>query len=206
MKNLSRNECPIKLNDCTKRVIIKKVQKNPRISAAKIRSELENDLELNVCASTIQKFLCSNGYHCRSARRKPLINSVNRMKRLQYTTSYKNASLDFWNKVIFTDESKFTIFQGNGKKVWRKKNTELEERNLLPSVKHGGGSLMVWGCMSAAGVGSLEFIDGIMDHKAYIKLLKKNLASSAEIKGTGTQQYFLAFNVHCPNLREIYFY
>ena len=84
--------------------------------------------------------------------------------------------------------------------------TGRTKSTVLPSVKHGGRSLMVWGCMSAAGVGSLQFIYGIMNHKAYIKLLKKNLASSAEIKGTGTQQYFLAFNVHCPNLREIYFY
>ena len=29
MKHLSRNECPIKLNDCTKRVIIKKLRKVP---------------------------------------------------------------------------------------------------------------------------------------------------------------------------------
>ena len=29
MKNLSRNECPVKLNDCTERVIIKKAKKVP---------------------------------------------------------------------------------------------------------------------------------------------------------------------------------
>jgi hypothetical protein len=46
-------------------------------------------------------------------------------------------------------------------------------------VKYGGGSVMVWGCFSAAGVGKLAFIDGIMDHKVYIQLLKQNLKPSA---------------------------
>ena len=37
--------------------------------------------------------------------------------------------------------------------------------------------------MNAAGVGSLEFIYGSTNHEAYIKLLKNNLASSAEKMG-----------------------
>ena len=110
VKILSRNECPMKLNDCTKRVISRKAKKSPRISIAKIRSKLGTDWKLIACASTIKKRLYSNGYHCRSARRKPLINSVNNMNRLLYAISYKNASLHSRNKEIFTDEMKLTIF------------------------------------------------------------------------------------------------
>jgi len=34
---------------------------------------------------------------------------------------------------------------------------------------------MVWGCMGSAGVGNMEFIDGVMDHKMYIEIIKRNL-------------------------------
>ncbi|XP_076645514.1 uncharacterized protein LOC143354960 [Halictus rubicundus] len=46
---------------------------------------------------------------------------------------------------------------------------KLKPQNLQPTVKPGVGSVLVWGCMSAAGVSSLEFMDGIMNHKVYIE-------------------------------------
>ena len=42
---------------------------------------------------------------------------------------------------------------------------------------------MVWGCMSASGVGQLVFIDGIMDRYAYVRILSENLDASAERLG-----------------------
>ena len=83
--------------------------------------------------------------------------------------------------MIFTDESKFNILGSDGKPiVWRTKNTEMLLKNEIPTVKHGRVSVMVWGCMSAASVGKLHIIDGIMDHLAYIQILKDNLKSSVD--------------------------
>lgn len=64
--------------------------------------------------------------------------------------------------------------------MWRKPNTELEKINLAATVKHGDGGVIVWGCMSAAGVGELVFIDGIMDKIIYMNILKENIKKSAE--------------------------
>lgn len=86
--------------------------------------------------------------------------------------------------MVFTDESKFNIFKSHGKvTVWRQKNCELDKKNLTATVKHGGGGVMVWGCMSASGVGELCFIEGIMDHCSYINILKGHLAKSVEDMG-----------------------
>ena len=60
---------------------------------------------------------------------------------------------------IFSDESKFNIIVSDGRRmVWRKKNTGLESKNLIPTVKHGGGGVIVWGCVSTEGIGNLHFI------------------------------------------------
>ena len=42
---------------------------------------------------------------------------------------------------------------------------------LQATVKHGGGSLQVWGCISANGVGDLVRINGILNAEKYRQIL-----------------------------------
>ena len=44
----------------------------------------------------------------------------------------------------------------------------------MPTVKHGEGNVMVWGCMSAAGVGELHFIEGNMNSNMYCEILQQS--------------------------------
>ena len=41
---------------------------------------------------------------------------------------------------------------------------------LKPTVKHGGGSIMVWGYLTAIGMGDLVRIDGIMNECREIEI------------------------------------
>jgi hypothetical protein len=54
------------------------------------------------------------------------------------------------NKILWSDETKIELFGLNAKcYVWRKSGT-------IPILKHGGGSIMLWGCFSAAWTGRLD--------------------------------------------------
>ena len=45
-------------------------------------------------------------------------------------------------------------------------------------MKHGGGSIILWGCFAAGGTGALHKIDGIMREEKYVEILKQHLKTS----------------------------
>lgn len=188
---------PEKLSPCEKRFLLREVKKTPSISAPKLVSALQKATGKTVAASTIRQFLKRNGFHSRTARSKPYICKVNQKKRLDFAERYITEDESFWNRVIFTDESKYNVYGNDGKvKIWRKRNTALAVRNLNTTIKHGGGSVMVWGCFSAQGVGSLVFIEGTMNAAAYIQILRDNLHVSAE--KMGIRRSFLFYQDNDP--------
>lgn len=183
-KNLARNGRPPKFSEQEKRIIIRKIKKNPKLSAPKLLTELSVETGKTCNPQTIRRVLHNAGYHGRNIRKKPYINKVNRQKRTNFAKKHLNYGETFWNTVIFSDESKYNIHGSDGReKVWRKPNAELDPINMSGTVKHGGGSVMVWGCMSSAGVGNLVFIDTIMDRFIYLDILKNNLKESARKMG-----------------------
>ena len=64
-------------------------------------------------------------------------------------------------------------------RVWRRRNASYDPKNTIPTVKHGGGNIMLWGCFSAKGTGQLHRIKGTMDRAMYRQILGENLLPSA---------------------------
>ncbi len=90
-------------------------------------------------------------------------------------------SMNYWNHVLWSDESKVNLFDSDGiQHVWRCPGEEYQVNCALPTVKHGGGSIMVWGWMTTAGTGELRFIEGNMDSNMYWDILKQKMMPSLQ--------------------------
>ena len=175
-----RSGRPTKISAPTARTIVRDAKKNPQITSAEIQDSLKK-IGVDVSRSTIRRLLKKHGLHGRVARRKTFLRKCHKISRLQYAKQHRDKPQNFWNKDIWSDETKIELFGHNHKRyIWRGVNKAHDERYTIPTVKHGGGSLMFWGCVSYKGTGKLVKIDGRMNAACYQKILVENLHSSAQ--------------------------
>ena len=84
--------------------------------------------------------------HGRRPCRKNLLKPKHKQARLQFANNHEDKPLSFWDPFLWSDETKVNLFGSDGvQNVWRRPGEEYREKRLVPTVKHGGGSLMVWG-------------------------------------------------------------
>ena len=57
----------------------------------------------------------------------------------------------------------------------------LQAKEHHPTVKHEGGSIMLWVYFATEGTGALHKIDGIMRQENYVDILKQHLKTSVRI-------------------------
>ena len=166
------------------RIIQRKIKLDRRKSAPTVKTEIEKELGVIVHANTIRNRLHEIGLYGRVARKKPCVNKINRRKRIAYAKMMMKKSYDYWKHLLWSDESKFNLFGSNGKiMMWRSMMEEYDPKCTVPTVKHNGGSAMVWGCFSRSGIGNLCFIEGNMDRFLYREILRKNLLQSCQKLG-----------------------
>ena len=80
---------------------------------------------------------------------------------LEFARRHLKHSQTMRNKILWSDETKIEHFGLTAKRpVWRKTST-------IPTVKHGGGSIMLCGCISTAGTGRLVRIERKMNGAKY---------------------------------------
>ncbi|KAI4891859.1 hypothetical protein NFI96_010937 [Prochilodus magdalenae] len=101
-----------------------------------------------------------------------MIQSALETARLKYAHDHLDDPEESWEKVLWSDGLNST------RRVWRTKNDEYHPKNTIPTVKHEGGGIMLWGCFSAHGTGRLHCIKERMTGAMYCEILGNNLLPS----------------------------
>src|SRR5581483_2243341 len=139
-----RSGRPKLLNNDHQKSLKSIVKKNNHQSAEQIKNKLQRKTEMQVFTRTIRRNLHELNIFSRIPACKPLLNDKQRENRLNWCIEKKDWSINKWKSVIWSDESRFTIFKNDGPgRVWRTPGTRFNIQNMVPSIKHGGGGVMM---------------------------------------------------------------
>ena len=169
-KNLPRCGRPKKLSDRDLRSLKTTLKKNRWSSLATLTNQFNQNVDpRRVSPKTVSRRLHEMGYYSRIPKRKPLISNRNRKQRLVFYNTHKNWTLSQWKNIIWSDESRFTLFNNDGRlRVWRHKGERYNSDCIINTVKGDGGSIMIWGCFCYGILGPCIVVDSRMNSTVYI--------------------------------------
>lgn len=188
--DLKRSGRPKKTSNVDDRNILRLSKQNRFKPPSEIRVEVNETLTEPISTDTVKRRLRDNGFFGRIALKKPLLKPQHRQKRLEFARKYRNWTMDQWKLVLWSDETKIEFFGTKRRQYVRRKEGERYKKQCIaPTVKFGGGSVMIWGCFSYAGVGDLVKIEGIMRKENYHQILQRSAIPS----GVGLIGYGFTF-------------
>ncbi|GMF34619.1 unnamed protein product [Phytophthora fragariaefolia] len=97
------------------RRIVRAVEVNRFISAARLAAEVQNDIGRKVSRWTIRSRIHAAGFNGRSARKKPYLSKKHRRARLANAKKYCDLSAGQWEDVLFTDEARVELHGTTGR-------------------------------------------------------------------------------------------
>lgn len=157
------------------RAIVREVRKDPRTSAKQIKAALSLK---HLSEKSIRRRLREVGFKGGWSNKKPFISEANRRKRLNWCHEHKNWTVEQWGRVLWSDESPYTVRGSTRFRVWRLPNDRYQPKVTKATLKHSA-KIMVWGAFCASGVGHFHRIHGKMDQQVYRQILISHMVPSA---------------------------
>ncbi len=115
---------------------------------------LQDVVNGSLSPETTRRCLKKAGMKAVVKKKKPLLTAQHKHNRLDFALAHRDWTLEDWKKVVWSDETKINHLGSDGRKwAWKKAGEGLSERLVQGTLKFGGGSVMVWGCMMWEGPG-----------------------------------------------------
>lgn len=151
-------------------IILSAATGDPYRAVAAARGAVWAEHAITVGACTVRRRLREVGVRARRPYAGLILSGEHRSRRLQFAREHIRWNRQAWSRCLFTDESRFHLSWNDGReRVYRVDGERLLPQHVSQYDRYGGGSVMVWAGISAAGRTDIQFVEnGSMNARRYI--------------------------------------
>ncbi len=122
------------------------VRDDRKETVTQITTRYNQGMQNTISEDTTRRTLKQMGYSSRRPHRVPLLSAKNRKRRIQFTQTHQNWTLEDWKNVAWSDESRFLLRRrSDGRvRIWQE-HESMDPSCLVWTVQASGGGVMVWG-------------------------------------------------------------
>ena len=158
------------------------MSQNHRTTAAKVTAELNIHLGEPLSIKTVRQELHISNNHGTAVIAEPLITENNIKMRKRWCNDDETWMSDDCKYVIWPDESSFTLFPASGRiYVWRTPKKTYNPECLVQTVKHGGGSVIIWAAISWYSAGPVTTLNGRITASENVAILDNQVRPVVQI-------------------------
>ncbi|GBL85077.1 hypothetical protein AVEN_221308-1 [Araneus ventricosus] len=163
---------PRAINDRRERRLRRLVKSDRRATVDTLTAQMNQQCIRKLSRTTVQRTLLRIGLRSRRLISAPMLTTVNRKKRCAFALQHKHWTLEQWEKVAFSVESRFLLHWNHGR--WRIRRETSENKlpgTIIGCQQGGGGSVMVWVMFSLHALGPLIPVEGTLNSCAYLSIV-----------------------------------
>lgn len=152
------------------RLILRQARILPTSSVSTIQRQVAPSLQVPVSASTISRRLAEGHLVSRRPLRVLPLTPTHCRVRLQWCRSRRNWTATEWNRVVFSDESKYSMASDDGRvRVWRLPGQRLNPAFFVERHTSPTAGVMVWGAIAYDSRSPLVVIRGTITAQRYVQ-------------------------------------
>ncbi len=176
---------PRKLTPRQERLLMRRVEENRHASSLQLSKEVESQTGVTISCDTIH----CRGMACMGAvHERPLLNPRHKKARLEFARAHADKDEDYWDSILWSDETKINVFGTDGfKTVWCRKGEEYKDTKI--QKMHGAYSETWWWQCPYVGLHECCWCRGaafhwcIMNSQMYCSILKEKMLPSLRALG-----------------------
>jgi transposase len=166
---------PTKVTKRTQAALASKMHAGDFSCLRDAQSYIQEVGEGHVCKRTIVRYLKAQGLTPRRKPEAPRLTDQQMRKRLDFAKAHVGWTVDDWRNVMFSDECSIMRIKPFGTQYfYANEEHKLRHRHhFKQKAQAGGDKIMVWGSITAHGIGDLCWVEGTMDAAYYVQLLQE---------------------------------